>query len=176
MKQVYRAKDISQLTGRDIFFDANVVMYIYFSSSSMKKWPATYSAIFRQLLVNKNRLIVDYNVLSEVVNRELRMNHSNFEAANGPTKYKLWRNSKDGQNAETRTYAIIKSLLSSTFQLDGKVYNMSDINQMLIPSNQDFIDKAIVNLCKEKNYILLTNDKDFSGADLEILSANHCLV
>ena len=47
---------------------------------------------------------------------------------------------------------------------------------MLMPSNQDFIDKAIANLCKEKNYILLTNDKDFSGADLEILSANRGLV
>ena len=104
------------------------------------------------------------------------MNHSHFEAANGPTKYKLWRNSADGQSAEARTYAIIKSLLGSTFHLDGKVYNMSDINQMLMPSNQDFIDKAIANLCKEKNYILLTNDKDFSGADLEILSANRGLV
>ncbi len=44
-------------------------MYIYFATSSMKNWPATYSAIFTRLLTNRNRLFVDYNVLSEVVNR-----------------------------------------------------------------------------------------------------------
>ena len=142
----------------------------------MKNWPAIYGSIFQQLLSNKNRLVVDYNVLSEVVNRELRMNHSNFEAANGSQNYKLWRDSADGQSAESRTYAIIKSLLGSTFQLDGKIYDINDVTQMLIPSNQDFIDKAIVNLCKARNYILLTNDKDFAGADLEILSANRHLV
>lgn len=142
----------------------------------MKNWPATYSAIFTKLLSNGNRLFVDYNVLSEVVNRELRMNHSNFVAVNGQQDYKLWRNSADGQSAETRTYAIIKSLLGSTFQLDGKKYDLGDITKMLIPSNQDFTDKAIANLCQEKGYILLTNDKDFSGTDLEILSANRHLV
>jgi len=176
MKQIYRTADIPQLSGRDIFFDANILMYIYFASSSMKNWPAIYSTIFRLLLSNNNRLIVDYNILSEVVNRELRMNHINFEAINGQKDYKLWRNSADGQHAENRTYAIIKSLLSSTFQLDGKVYDLKDITQMLTPQKLDFTDKAIVNLCQARNYILLTNDKDFSDADLEILSANRHLV
>ena len=174
--KIYRTSDIPRLAGRDIFFDANVIMYIYFATSSMKNWPATYSTIFTRLLTNRNRLFVDYNVLSEVVNRELRMNHSSFVAAHGPQDYKLWRNSADGRSAETRTYAIIKSLLGSTFRLDGKKYDLGDITEMLIPSNQDFTDKAIVNLCRERGFVLLTNDRDFSGTELEILSANRSLV
>ncbi|UKI39745.1 MAG: hypothetical protein L6V35_02730 [Alistipes putredinis] len=85
--------------------------------------------------------------------------------------------SADGQNAETRTYSIIKSLLGSTFQLDGKIYDIDDVNLMLMSNNMDFTDKAIINLCQVRNYILLTNDKRFfSGTDLEILSANHCVM
>ncbi len=47
---------------------------------------------------------------------------------------------------------------------------------MLTPTEQDFTDKAIINLCQARNYILLTNDKDFSTAELEMLSANSYLV
>lgn len=43
---------------------------------------------------------------------------------------------------------------------------------MLTPSGLDFTDKAIINLCQAKDYVLLTNDKDFSGVDLDILSEN----
>ncbi len=131
MKQIYRLADIPQLAGRDIFFDANILMYLYFASSGMKNWPATYSAIFRQLLSNNNRLVVDYNVLSEVVNRELRLNHRNSEAVNGKQDYKHWRNSDAGKEVERRTYSVIKSLLASPFQLDGKIYDLGDITSML---------------------------------------------
>ena len=63
-------------------------------------------------------------------------------------------------------------MLSSVFQLDGKIYGKEDIHAMLSPTNQDFTDKAIINLCQEKHFVLLTNDRDFANADLEILSAN----
>jgi len=36
----------------------------------------------------------------------------------------------------------------------------------------DFVDKATVDLCKEYNLVLLTNDKDFKNAGLDILTGN----
>lgn len=174
MKRVYRVGDIPKLRGRDIFFDANILLYLYFATSSMEYWPAQYSAMFSQLMRNGNRLVVDYNVLSEVVNKELRSSFKSYAVAHGKpdSYYKTWRNSADGQNAEIRTYKIVRSMLSSVFQLDGKIYGKEDIHAMLSPTNQDFTDKAIINLCQEKHFVLLTNDRDFANADLEILSAN----
>lgn len=75
MSQVYRRADIPKLKGRNIFFDANVVLYLYFATSSMKNWPKKYGEVFSALIHNSNNLILDYNVLSEVVNRELRLNY-----------------------------------------------------------------------------------------------------
>lgn len=174
MKKVYRCKDIPNLKGRNIFFDANILLYLYFATPSMKNWPTKYSAVFSKLVANGNRFIVDYNVLSEVINRELRLSYEPFRAVNQNLKYKHWRDSADGKNAEIRTYSLIKSLFQH-FSIDGKVYEFEDVNSMLSPSNLDFMDKAIINLCQAKGYVLLTNDKDFFGADLEILSENRNL-
>lgn len=174
MKQVYRYKDVPNLKGRNIFFDAQILLYLYFATPGMKDWPIKYSAIFSALVASGNRFFVDYNVLSEVINRELRLSYEPFRAVNRESTYKQWRDSADGKNAEIRTYSLIKSLLSY-FSIDGKVYEFEDVHSMLSPSNLDFTDKAIINLCQAKGYVLLTNDKDFSGADLEILSENRSL-
>lgn len=171
MSQVYRRADIPKLKGRNIFFDANVVLYLYFATSSMKNWPKKYGEVFSALIHNSNNLILDYNVLSEVVNRELRLNYENYKTSGGTALYKQWRNSADGRKVESRTYALIKHI-SSIFTIDGKVYDKTDIHPMLTPSGLDFTDKAIINLCQAKDYVLLTNDKDFSGVDLDILSEN----
>lgn len=174
MSQVYRQADIPNLKGRNIFIDANVLLYLYFATPSMKDWPVKYSSIFSALVANGNQLVLDYNVLSEVVNRELKVNHQHYVVTNGNCPYKMWRDSKDGKNAELRTYSLIKSLFS-IFLVEGKVYEIADIHPMLTPSSLDFTDKAIVNLCQAKGYVLLTNDKDFSGVDLDILSANRSI-
>ena len=172
---IYRKKDIPYIKNRGILFDTNILMYVYFASSSMGRWPTIYGIIYKKLLMSTNLLLVDYNILSEVVNRELRTCHASFEIYNKTKiEYKKWRNSPNGKYAEKRTYSIIKSILTN-FTVDGKRYGLEDINNMLIPSNQDFTDKAIINLCKEKKYILFTNDHDFSGEDLEILSENYMI-
>ncbi len=41
-----------------------------------------------------------------------------------------------------------------------------------ICSIRDFSDKAIINLCDEKSFYLLTNDIDFKNSGLNIISAN----
>ena len=174
MSQVYRQADIPNLQGRSIFFDANVLLYLYFATPSMKDWPIKYSAIFSALVANGNQFVFDYNVLSEVVNRELRLSYQHYVIANDGCSFKQWRDSADGKNAELRTYSLIKSLFPN-FMIDGKVYELADVHPMLTPSSLDFTDKAIVNLCQAKGYVLLTNDKDFSGVDLDILSENRSI-
>lgn len=176
MKHIYRQKDVLSISNRNIFVDANIIIYLYFAYPATKYYSTIYGLIFRDLLKNNNNLYTDYNVISEVINRELKLNYNIYKASTiNPDGYKDWRSSVNGQNVETQTYSIIKYLLS-IFNIEDKVYDKTDILSMLVINNQDFTDKAIVNLCQEKNFILLTNDKDFSGADLEIISENPKLI
>lgn len=47
-------------------------------------------------------------------------------------------------------------------------------NKALAPLKS--INKGIISLCKENGFVLLTNDKDFASADLEILTSNPALL
>jgi predicted nuclease of predicted toxin-antitoxin system len=36
----------------------------------------------------------------------------------------------------------------------------------------DFLDKGILKTCQDNNFVLLTNDKDFKNANIDILTGN----
>lgn len=87
-------------------------------------------------------------------------------------KFKDYRDSLDGQEALNDIYQLINKKVINSFTVTGKIYSKSEIESFLSVDYLDFNDKAIVLLCKEKNYILLTNDRDFINADIDILTAN----
>lgn len=57
-----------------------------------------------------------------------------------------------------------------------KGFNQVDIYSMLCVDSLDFNDKAIELICRENNFVLMTNDADYMGTSLEILTANNKLV
>ncbi len=98
----YRITDIDKLKDRAVFFDANVLIYLFWPNPQ-QTWQQKYSLIYGRLLKQKNPLVVNISVLSDSL---------------------------------------------------------------------DFGDKIITLQCKEKQYILLTNDNDFLQSDIDILSVN----
>ena len=118
---------------------------------------------------------VDFIVLSEFVNRAIRIEYENYKNTNGFCKYKQFRNSQDGQQTISDVYNTIKSAIIGSFQVSGKCFDEGDINQFLSLDRLDFSDKAIELICQENNFILLTNDGDFRNSSLDILSENRSL-
>lgn len=175
MNARYSLQNIATLQGRKVFFDANVLIYIFWPSGSYG-WESNYSSAFGSLLRQENELIVDFNVLSEVINRAIRIEHDKYLTANlidrKKLSYKLFRDSAEGQGAMNDIYLIVKDDILPNFEIQGKAFTKADIESFLHVDNLDFMDKAFIPLCKENNFILLTNDKDFAGSDIEILSSN----
>ena len=56
----------------------------------------------------------------------------------------------------------------------GKLFDIADINSISL-ANCDFNDELIVKTCQEHQCVLVTNDADFSGAKIDILTANNKL-
>jgi len=69
-------------------------------------------------------------------------------------------------------YRIVKRKIVDNFSISGKSFTKTDIEGFLQNNGLDFSDKGIVALCKDNNFVLLTNDKDFATADVEILTSN----
>jgi len=108
-------------------------------------------------------------VISEVINRVLRIEHSKL---NSNINFKTFRDSQDGKDALDDIHTIIKGNILNCFNIEGKIFNNQELENLMVINDLDFVDKATVSLCSEKSLVLLTNDGDFKNTGLDILTGN----
>ena len=171
MATKYSSRNINQLQGRKVFFDANVLIYVFWPSGSFN-WENQYSSTFGKLIRQGNELMVDFMVLSEVINRAIRIEFGKYKVNNQTATFKQFRDSQDGKDTVSDIYTIVKDSILPRFSIIGKSFSKTDIDTFLVVDTLDFNDKAIIPLCKDNNCVLLTNDKDFANADIDIVSSN----
>lgn len=175
MAAKYPLSSIPNIVNRKVFFDANVLIYIFWPSGAYH-WERYYSSAFGRLLRQNNELVVDFIVISEIINRAHRLEFKKHMATNGLSEntfnYKQYRNSVDGQSALSDIYLIIETNILSKFTVVGKGFTKAEIQSFLNVEPIDFADKAIVLTCQENACILLTNDADYCKADIDLLSSN----
>lgn len=125
-----------------------------------------------------NELCVDVLVLSEFINRFLRIEYENYLKYNGfnhqQVNFKSFRSEPEGTQASQDVETIVKGRILNKFALVGKLFDTADINAISL-ANCDFNDALIVKTCQEHQCVLVTNDADFSGANIDILTANNKL-
>lgn len=168
----YRLQDISQLQSRDIFVDANVLIYLFWPTGSYHLERA-YATAVSKLLKQKNRLYIDLFVISEVINSAIREEKKKLQPNLG---FKEFRNSPEGVSTLEDIHTIVKDGIFSQFTFLGKSFTKEEVVNFLVVDTLDFVDKCILTVCKENNCVLLTNDKDFKSSDIDILTANPSLL
>lgn len=175
----YSNQDIISVQNKRIFFDANVLIYLFWASGS-QRWENVYSNIFASLLRQRNELLVDFIVISEITNRAIRLEYDKHLRANNLKKdsltFKTYRDSQDGQLALTDIHLIVETNILNRFTVIGKAFTKEEILSFLSISSLDFADKGILLTCKENSCILLTNDADYKNADIDILTANPAIL
>jgi len=175
----YSTQNVSALQSRKIFFDANVLIYIFWPSGSYQ-WEFDYSKAFRQLLRQNNELLVDFIVISEIVNRIHRLEFDKYLSKTNISKnnlsYKHYRNSTDGQAALSDIYLMVETNILDTFTVIGKSFTKTEIQSFLTLDPLDFGDKGILLTCQENCCVLLTNDIDYKTSNIDILTANAAIL
>lgn len=176
-----KATDISQVSNRQFFFDANVLLYLFGTVAiPSNKWAINaYNTVFSNCLRAKIVLCIDVTVLSEFINRFIRVEYESYLKSNCLNrtnfKFKDFRNTKEGRQASQDIQLIVNGKILKNFKLIGKLFNQDEIKSISLV-NSDFNDELIVKTCKEHQCVLVTNDADFSGANVDILTANKKLI
>ena len=174
----FSTQDISAVIDKRIFFDANVLLYIFWTLGfgNTKHWENCYSSVFGKLIRQKNELLVDFIVISEIVNRTIRLEYDKYLIANNLTRsnlsFKKYRNTIDGQTALKDIYLMINTDILQTFTVVGKAFSKADIQSFLNVDSLDFGDKGILSTCMENSCVLLTNDADYKTSEIDILTYN----
>ncbi|MFN6378238.1 MAG: hypothetical protein ACK4WD_03120 [Flavobacteriales bacterium] len=175
MATIYKLNQINQLAGRNIFFDANVLIYIFWPTGT-NGWQSSYSTAYNHLLRQGNQLSLEFRVVSEIINRIHRIEYENHLKRNGiqskALRYKTYRDSAEGVSVLNDIYVILENDVLPHFEVIGKSFNKDEIMNFLVADYLDFADKAIAQICSENNLVLLTNDIDYSSTSLEVLTSN----
>lgn len=168
------SKDLSQTKDRVVFIDANILIYLY--SDPRHHYAYQYSKIFKTLLENKTELVTSIEVISEVVNRLLRIAFDVYKSENNTdVSFKNFRNSEQGKEKQKEVYDLLRDVILKTIKLKNISLTNKDLIELLNSKYSyclDFTDKLIFNCCKSLNMILLTNDSDFSNCEIDIISTN----
>lgn len=178
MASIYSTHDLSKLRERKIFFDANVLIYIFWPNlnPNLNHWSKYYTLTFRYLLENRNPIFIDFIIVSEVVNRVFKIKYDNYIKENKYLKFKEYSNNQDGRDTLSDVFAILKDDILTRIEIVGKGFSKADIDNLLVVDTMGFNDKAIASICKENNFVLLTNDRDFKGTDIDILTSNPAIL
>lgn len=170
MPQRYTLQDIPHIVNKSVFFDANIIIYLFWPVYDKYHNATRYASCFNALLKQKNPCVISLTVLSEVINRIIRLEQAslNLQSQN----FKDFRNSHEGMAVQNDIFSIISNTILNRFSLADQMFSVDDIITYLQADTLDFNDKIIADICRKNDMILLTHDADFIAADIDILSAN----
>ena len=178
MSHYWRIDRLPSLKNKKILFDANIWIYIFCEiGESSKFYVHTYSKAFFILLKSKNTIYTDLTVLSEFINRYLRIAFANYKEREGLQYFdykKKYRKTADYKEAWTAVCDIVSNKILSKSQIINSEYNHTSIKKLLRDDQceTDFNDNHIVNLCEIEKMYLMTNDSDFKNTNLNVITEN----
>ena len=162
---------------KDIFVDTNIWMYLFGNiGKTNNRLVKKYSYLFNNLRKSKAIFHTDVSVISEFVNRYLRIAYYIYCRNNGDCDFKKdYRKTSDYKNAwDSVCHIVNHQILSIAKPIDAH-YDSLEMKTILKKGNfdRDFNDNHIVFLCKKKKLVLFTHDGDFKSAGINIISENN---
>lgn len=164
-----------------VLLDTNIWLSLYSPpSSSTRKRAARYSSVFQRLIAAKATPVVDAVILSEFINRYVRIE---FDAAKRsvtgtPTDFKQYRMTPAGLSALQAAVVEAKRILAASSHQDTPFsrISISDVLSETEAGTLDFNDGVLVESCRLNGWKLLTDDGDMQLGGVEVLTANSALL
>lgn len=164
--------------GEHILIDANVWLYLLPPAAQpAPRWAVAYSRAFSRLLQAKARPVVDAIILSEYLNRYIRLEYDVTWKAAYP-KFKDFRQSTDSTAVLKAAVAEVNTILNTATPNDTPLANM-DLPAVLSAVQSgtvDFNDGLLIQSCRVNGWKLLTHDGDMTMGGIDLLTTNKKLL
>lgn len=159
-----------------LFFDTNVWLHLYgplsFSPDPRAK---AYSAAFKVILQKKCKIFLDVLVLSEFVNVIARHRYNaKYPNSSGRPSFKAYRNSAAFNVVAKEITQACRRMSSESQYVDTNLssFDVENLYCQFERGGEDFNDLALSELCRRQNLKFVTDDGDFKGHGLTILTEN----
>ena len=159
----------------ELFLDANIWLFLYGSQNPGNVRTHVYSSAFRRILEARSRIYIDVLIVSEFINAYARLQ---WQIRAPGRRFKVFRNSPDFREVAQEITDNVKRVLSHCSRIESH-FDTLDADELMDEYAQggaDFNDQVIRNLCRSRNLKLITDDRDFNGQGISILTANRRLL
>jgi len=160
----------------ELFLDANIWLFIYGPQSPGNSKMAIYSQAFSRILAARSRIYIDVLIVSEFINAYARLKWK-FVAPH-IDKFKTFRKSPGFKPVARDIAADVKQILNHCLRIENgfEVLEIEGLIDEYTAGDFDFNDQIITALCQRKGLKLVTDDGDFSGQGIPIVTANKRLL
>lgn len=161
-----------------ILVDANVWLYLQPPAAQpAPPWALAYSNVYARLLKAGARPVIDALILSEYLNRYVRLEYdANWKTAY--PRFKDFRQSANGIGVLSAAVADVSCIVKTTTLHDTPLCSI-DVPAVLDAvkcGTLDFNDGLLIQSCRLNGLKLLTNDSDVAMGGIEVLTVNKKLL
>jgi predicted nucleic acid-binding protein len=163
-----------------IVFDANILVSLFSGLEPPGSViVANYSAALKQIRTAGATILLDVLVLSEFVNVCAR---KEYELAHSPGSvrppFKQFRDSPDFVPIAQAISRAADQIASFAVPVDHAFskWPLKDLLNDYAAGGRDVNDQCLVELCRQENALLLTNDRDFTRGGITLLTTNPALL
>ncbi len=160
----------------ELFLDTNIWLLVFGPQRPGDRRVAAYSEALARILAAKCQIYIDVLIVSEFINTYARLKWNVMGNPHG--NFKKFRNSPDFKQIAQDIAADVRRVLNHCSRVESG-FKTLDINELIAEyadGNSDFNDQVIAALCQSKGLKLITDDGDFHGKGIPIVTANRRLL
>lgn len=176
--KVYDLSSYPFRSGEKVLVDTNIWLYLFPAPGVPEKWfVCKYSLAFKNLLLAGAQPVLDPLVLSEYLNRYIRLVWNGSYKNEYPV-FKDFRRSDEFPHIALGAKRFAEKIIGCC-AIHSVPPNALDLGQALSnfsSGSSDFNDEILVDICKKSDFKIMTNDGDFLFGGIEVLTANSRLL
>jgi len=165
---------------RTVMFDTNVWITIEGMDPSSTR-TSGYGDFFAALRKSDNSLVINDYVLGEFHNRCCRLEYTLRKEASGDNNFpsfKRYRVSKDFEEFMRSMKEVCEGILAdATYEgVNGDNLPIADVIDEACGGHMDLSDIILREHCRRAGHLLVTDDYDFLGCDIDLATCNERLL
>ena len=178
---MHRAEEISAYdfkSSEALLLDANIWLFVYGPQKPNDSKVDVYSEALARILAAESRIYIDVLIVSEFINTYARLKWQLLPKSSKPKYFKQFRRSEDFKPVAQDIAADVKHVLKHCTRVESGFESLAidTLVDEYAAGDSDFNDQILTNLCKREGLKMVTDDVDFKGRGIPVITANKRLL
>lgn len=162
----------------ELLIDTNIWLFVHGPTAPGDRRVALYSKAFEAILKAKSTVYLDVLIISEFVNRYARLKHGLLVRSGcAPGDFKDFRRTAGFKQVALDISADVRRVVSCCgwMEMGSGSVDVGSVVDEFESGGCDFNDEILARLCRLRGLKLVTDDGDFSGQGLTVVTGNPSL-